>query len=235
MVNSRVLSVALALGALLSTDVAAQVPTYRIVRTEDLSLARVRRLNVRVAVPRHYARAEVEAIAADVVAGIVRRQEVNAISLMFFGPGTSTNGAWNVASVDWAPNGQWSDAGNVQPGDYSTFVYSTTWRPPPQTVRSSGQLSASVRRGLLGAPLPVGAVLIERTSGDRASGRDPSERYRVRATASAIAEYFARQMPLAGWSSDGASTETSLFFRKGALMLGVLMNRSGGTFTLMGS
>lgn len=38
-----------------------------------------------------------------------------------------------------------------------------------------------------------------------------------------------------GWSKDGASTKAALFFTKGRQMLGVLINNSGGTFTLMGS
>jgi hypothetical protein len=39
----------------------------------------------------------------------------------------------------------------------------------------------------------------------------------------------------AGWLKDGASTDLVLFFTKGKAMLGVLINKSGGTFALMGS
>jgi hypothetical protein len=214
----------------------AQVPAHRVVQTRDISYGVVRRLNVRVSLPRHYSKQQIEAIARAVVRQTTAQQQVNAISIMFFGPGTATDGAWDVASVDWAPNGRWGDAGNVSAGDYRTFRYSIEYRPPAAPERSGGTaLTLSPKRGLLGAPLPNGASLLNRTRGDPATGRDPSERYRVDASAAAIAAFYLAQMPKFGWLKDGTSTETALFFRKGRLMIGVLMNSKGQTFTLMGS
>ena len=104
--------------------------------------------------------------------------------------------------------------------------------PPPADASS---LKASGQTGLLGAPLPKGAQLTEQTPGNRAAGRDPYEGYAISATAVDIADFFNRVMPEAGWAKDGTSTETTLFFQKGNLMLGVLINRDGGSFSLMGS
>ena len=104
--------------------------------------------------------------------------------------------------------------------------------PPPADASS---LKASGQTGLLGAPLPEGARLTEQTPGNRAAGRDPYESYAISATAVDIAAFFNRAMPGAGWSKDGASTKTTLFFQKGNLVLGVLIDSDGGSFALMGS
>lgn len=225
--------------AVLSCSVVAaatsQVPSFRIARTQDLSYSDVIRLNIRVSVPRHYARSQVEAIARVLVDSISQHRRVNAISVMIFGPGSATDGAWDVAAVDWAPGGNWADAGTVPAGDYRTFRYSVNYRPAAEASSTDESLILSGQRGLLGAPLPRGASLISRTRGDAQAGRDPSERYRIQASASGIAAFYSRELPRLGWSRDGTSTGTALFFRKGHQMLGVLINRSGGTFTLMGS
>ena len=114
----------------------------------------------------------------------------------------------------------------------STSICRAVNAPPPARATD---LQASGESGLLGAPLPVGAQLLERTPGNPAAGVDPRERYSISASAAAIAAFFRRQMQAAGWARDGTSTETVLFFQKGRLMLGVLIGRDGGTFTLMGS
>jgi hypothetical protein len=195
----------------------------------------VRRLQVRVSLPEHYSRNVVEQAAQAVVAEITKSQPVNAISILFYGPGTSTGGVFDVALIEWAPNGQWGDAGSVRAGDYGTFRYTVSYKTPPPTPSGPSTLTGSNQTGLLGVPLPVGAQLTQRTPGDPALGRDPSERYALSATALEIAAFFSQAMPAAGWAKDGTSTGTALFFRKDRLMIGVLINSSGGTFTLMGS
>lgn len=213
----------------------ASSPDYKVVATQDVSMGAVRRLQVRVSLPEHYPRSAVEQVAQAVVADITKSQAVNAISILFYGPGTSTAGVYDVAMVEWAPNGQWGEAGSVQAGNYSIFRYSVSYNAPAPTSAGSSILTASNQTGLLGTPLPEGAQLTQRTPGDPASGRDPSERYAMSVSAVEIAAFFNQAMPEAGWAKDGTSTNTALFFRKGNLMIGVLINSSGGTFTLMGS
>ena len=209
-------------------------PDYKVVTTRDVSIGSVRRLQLKVSLPKHYARDAVEQAAQAIVAGTTESQPVNAISILFYGPGTSTAGVYDVAMVEWAPNGQWSAADSVRPGDYTTFRYAVSYNPPPSTT-SPSTLTISNQKGLLGAPLPLAATLTQATPGDPGSGRDPSERYAVSASAPEIAAFFNEEMPAAGWEKDGRSTNTILFFRKGSLMVGVLVNSDGGTFTLMGS
>ena len=98
---------------------------------------------------------------------------------------------------------------------------------------ASSSLMASGQVGLLGVPLPEGAKLTERTPGDPANYVDPKEAYTISATASDIAAFFGRAMPESGWSKDGVSTETGLFFQKGNLMIVVIIG--DGKFSLMGS
>lgn len=124
-------------------------------------------------------------------------------------------------------------AGNqAQLGSAPICQVVNTPKPPMPGTR---QLEASKRTGLLGVPLPQGARLIERTPGDPLAGRDPSERYAIEADNQTVGDFFSRELSKSGWAKDGASTETALFFQRGKKMIGVIMSRKGGTFTLMGS
>lgn len=67
------------------------------------------------------------------------------------------------------------------------------------------------------------------------AGLDPSERHAIPASAADIAAVFSRDTPAAGWAKDGALTRYILLFWKGDVMVGVLIDRNGKTFTLMGS
>jgi hypothetical protein len=215
---------------------AVVTPAYQVVGTRDLNMGAVRRVEARVSLPEHYARDDVERVAQAIVADMTRSQRVNAIGLLFYGPQTSTSGAYDVAMVEWAPHGRWGDAGSVRAGDYSTFRYSVSYlAPTPTPLSGASRLAASNQTGLLGVPLQNGAKLIEQTRGDPATGRDPRQRYAIPASAAEIISFFTEVMPAAGWAKDGPSRPTSVFFRKGNLMIGVLTNRDGGAFTLMGS
>ena len=169
-------------------------PAYEVVTTRDLSMGPVRRLEAKVSLPEHYTRKDVERVAQAVVADITSSQRVNAISILFYGPRTSTAGAYDVAMVEWAPSGRWAEARSVPAGDYSTFRYSVSYNPPIPTLPSgASRLAGSNQTGLLGVPLPEGARLIERRAGDRAAGHDPSERYAISASAAEIIRSDARR------------------------------------------
>jgi hypothetical protein len=104
-----------------------------------------------------------------------------------------------------------------------------------EPVTPATALQRSGTTGLLGAPLPVGATLTERRPGDSASGADPAEQYAIAASAAEIAAFFDTAMPAAGWVKAADSTATSMYFEKGSVVIGVIMNSSGDSFTLMGS
>lgn len=204
---------------------------YQIAHREDISFGPVRRLQFRVAVPKHYVRDEIQQIAAAIVAETTRSQPVNAISIFFYGPGTSTTSRYDVASVEWVPNGRWADASLVRTGDYSSFAYSVSYKSPLRVV--ANKLATAGSTGLLGAALPQGATLVERRAAEASA--DPFERYTIVASASEIAAFFNETMLTAGWKRGGDSTETMLFFERGTSVLGVFINRAGGSFKLMGS
>ena len=108
-------------------------------------------------------------------------------------------------------------------------------RPEPNEQSARG-LGLSGQRGLLNVPLPEGARLIESVPGDPAQGIDPREEYEIDAPVGDIISFFDREMPKVGWARDGVQPfDTGRFYIKGRLMIGVLSNRDGGTFTLMGS
>ncbi len=127
------LFVAALIGCVAPPDQTQPVPAHEIVATEDVSYSTVRRYNLRVALPEYYSQEEIERIVQATVADITNRERINAVSIMFYSPGTETSGAWNVAMVEWAPNGQWGDAGSVDAGDYGSFRYDVSYRPPVST------------------------------------------------------------------------------------------------------
>lgn len=214
---------------------ARATPEYQVVEVKDLSVGVTRRLNIRVSIPRHYSRDEIEAIARAIVDATTRKQKVSAVSIMFYGPETAVNGAWDVAAVDWAPYGDWSKASEVTAGDYRNFRYSVTYRQELKRTPIAEALPIASKRGLLGAPLPRGAILTSQTPGDVSSGSDPTQTYRIDASAEALADFFLREMPRHGWLKDGASRESILIFQKDDLVVGIIIEREGGSFTLMGS
>ncbi len=205
---------------------------YEIVEGEDLSIGNARRFQVRVSLPQHYSKKSVKNIARAIIRNVVEAAPVNAISILFYGPGTVTDGVYDVAKVDWAPEGRWGKALSVKAGDYSTFDYSISYKSPEKVYPN--KLQSAGRKGLLGVPLPKGATLIEKQSGNPANGVDPSEKYAVTSIAD-IASFYKEEMPKAGWSKGGASTKTVLFFHRGNLIISVIIDNAKKTFTLMGS
>lgn len=207
---------------------------YTIARTEDQSFGNVKRLIVRVMMKEHYSQETVDSVANAIVTRITAAQKVNAVSMLFFGPGTSIDGPWDIANVDWAPNGNWSDADDVRSGEYVSFRYSIQYRPSATSAPEVETIGVSTERGLLGAPLPAGAILISQSAGDPAALRDPSERYEINASRDQVRSFYLREMPKDGWLKDGP-TDGSLFFRKGEQLLGVIMNPDSREFLLVGS
>lgn len=112
--------------------------------------------------------------------------------------------------------------------------------PDPDRRRAAvgggeGKLKESGKTGLLDAPLPEGAKLLRRHEPEPGTNQDPREEYAVEATAGGIATFFEQAMPRHGWTKGKDSRRDMLFFDKGNLTIGVLIDDKGGSFTLMGS
>ena len=102
----------------------AAIPTYQIVEQKDISHANAVRLSIRVIVPSNITEQEVKDVAGDVVKKVTKSQDVNAIGIFMYDRIEDAYGAYTVASVDWAPYGDWARAGEVKTGDYSKHQFS---------------------------------------------------------------------------------------------------------------
>ena len=100
------------------------IPTYQIVEQEDISYLNTVRLSIRVVVPSNITEQEVKDVAGDVVKKVTKSQDVNAIGIFMYNRIEDVNGAYTVASVDWAPYGDWARADEVETGDYSKHQFS---------------------------------------------------------------------------------------------------------------
>lgn len=112
----------------------------------------------------------------------------------------------------------------------------------PALRMSDGVPSASLETGLFGVSLPVGASLVESTPLKLDS--DAMESYRVPMANEEIRAFYVHELASLGWKSDTALTETggvstaetgtTLNYRKGDLVLTVVLDVNGQRFTLTG-
>jgi len=102
----------------------AAIPTYQIAEQKDISHANAVRLSIRVVVLSDITEQGVKEVAGDVVKKITKSQDVNAIGIFMYDRIEDAYGAYTVASVDWAPYGDWARAGEVKTGDYSKHQFS---------------------------------------------------------------------------------------------------------------
>jgi hypothetical protein len=210
-------------------------PDHEVVKIEDVSFGDVRRLQYRIRLPEHYQRSAIEELAHWITAELARQGEsVNALSMLFYGPDSATDGFYDIASIYWAPGGEWGDADSVRAGDYSSFLYDVTYNAPREKPAGS-LLAVSDTTGLLGVPLPVHAQLTNRVAGNPSGTADPREEYEISATAEEILAFYESEMPRAGWKKTGPYSEFMIPFKKGNHIIGVIAHSDGGSFTLMGS
>jgi hypothetical protein len=209
-------------------------PDHEIVKVDEVDFGSVRRLVYRIRLPEHYPRAKVESVAHYITENLIRRGEsVNAVGMFFYGPASATDGAYDVASVDWAPGGEWASADSVPAGDYSTFRYSVSYNEPRQQPASLLTTDGNAT-GLLGVPLPAGVRLKKRVAANPSGGVDAREEYEISASAAQILTFYEEEMRRAGWKKTGPVEKFIIFFEKDRLGLVVLVSQQGGSFTLMG-
>jgi len=95
------------------------LPAYRIVKQEDVSFATTVRLCFRIQVDGPLSEYDLQRICEKIIAREKTQHPHNAISFMFYLPGTDTNSAYSGGTADWAPYGDWNKADTVSTGDYS--------------------------------------------------------------------------------------------------------------------
>lgn len=100
----------------------SKIPKYEIVKVEDLSFSTCVRVQYRIRVEKLLSLREL----ADICGGVIEKQKaekpVNAISFLFYLPGSDINFSHTAGAADWAPNGDWVDADTVKAGDYRKHV-----------------------------------------------------------------------------------------------------------------
>jgi hypothetical protein len=102
-------------------------------------------------------------------------------------------------------------------------------------VSAADLVASGTAAGILGCPLPRGASLSGRSHGSEGVDDHPTETYAIAAPAQEIVGFYEREMEQAGWHKTGVSSEHLLYFVKDDETVGVLIDREGGYFTLMGS
>lgn len=115
------------------------IPEYELVDIRDLSFLNCVRKQVTVQTTRRLSEAEVTRVAQSVVSKVTSEHSVNAVSILMYDT-PHTTGSYTLASVDWAPNGDWTLANTVNTGDYSIHkftVHTAPERPPEPEVIGS--------------------------------------------------------------------------------------------------
>jgi hypothetical protein len=91
-----------------------------VVKREDVSEEGLVLVAFSVSVSSEPTNTELEEIANQLIADETEDVDVNAIGFFFYLPDSDTSGPYTAGTGDWAPNGNWDDAGIVVAGDYST-------------------------------------------------------------------------------------------------------------------
>ena len=105
-----------------TTPVPTAAPiTYIITLRDDVSIGVCVRIVFRVRVSRPFSNEdELRRIAQEIIDDEISTNDVNAIGFFFYLPDTDTNDIYTAGKADWAPDGVWSKACDVDTGDYSS-------------------------------------------------------------------------------------------------------------------
>jgi hypothetical protein len=112
---------------------------YTIEEIEDISFSGCERLKVTLRTNRRLTETEVRALAEIIVNQIIADDNVNAIVIFMYDT-EHTTGQYTLASVIWAPYGEWVKAKDAKTGDYSKHIYKIEMAPerPPEPKMVGG-------------------------------------------------------------------------------------------------
>lgn len=119
-------------GNIKTTELSVQVKgyIYDIVSYEDISVARAKRMRLRVTSKEDYINSMDDATITDMMKYITTQyassHKVNAVFAFLYYEGDDTSGGFTVASCTYAPYGKVGKAVDVKAGDYSTFDFDIT-------------------------------------------------------------------------------------------------------------
>lgn len=93
--------------------------TYEIAERGPVNIGPCIRIDYRVRVSGPLTEPQLRRIAQEIIDDETSQNDVNAIGFFFYLPGTDTSSFYTAGKADWAPNGVWAEACDVETGDYS--------------------------------------------------------------------------------------------------------------------
>lgn len=96
---------------------------YEIVNKHDYSMPNAKRYSLDVVVKEMVTEEELKDLAEKIVEDMKKENKFNAISIGFYDYKEYVGLGYTLGGVDYAPNGQWSDADTVSAGQYKTMEY----------------------------------------------------------------------------------------------------------------
>jgi len=100
-----------------------EIVDYTIVDKHDVSYSTVKRYSVKVIVPEDVTETDIMNVAKEIINNIKSEEKVNAIGFLFYNEGDNYDWIYTVAKMDWAPDGDWGSAGDVDAGNYSKHKF----------------------------------------------------------------------------------------------------------------
>ena len=122
---------------------------YEVVDTNDLSYAGVTRLQVRIRLREQLTNRQLRRICEEVICRQKKVERLNAISFLFYLPDTDTRGGYTAGKADWAPDGDWAEAGSVRTGDYSRHRLRVEAEPLFESPPVADETIPEMRRRML--------------------------------------------------------------------------------------
>lgn len=99
----------------------SQIDTkYELITHEDVSVGNAKRFLLRVVVAYPTSEDILKATADKIISDEKDKQPFNALAINFYDRKEFASGAYSLAKVEYAPNGQWAEASSVSMGDYSS-------------------------------------------------------------------------------------------------------------------
>lgn len=96
---------------------------YDVKARKDISFGLTKRFVVRIQLQKPSPADELKRISEKIVENYKGKEPINAVSILFYLPGSDINGHFTAGKVDWAPSGKWESASDVRAGDYSKHQY----------------------------------------------------------------------------------------------------------------
>jgi len=107
----------------MESDVDNDLPDYKIALIDDSNIANAIRETIHIVIDGDYTLEQLESIAKKEALKYTKDNKVNALAIGFYEDEKNIGKGYDMGRVEYVPNGEWSDAINIQSGDYSNFKF----------------------------------------------------------------------------------------------------------------